>query len=297
MLEVRNLSSSEVLLEGTEELLLLRKSLVRAVTKFGRRVDPFEVDLLERTSSGVDEHGFAESHDSLLDTWNGAFKQDEVVLDLTVAHEASQWCNVLLGDVELCGSIALIVAFSNAVDLVVDRRTMMVTLLTCTGNSPLDVGRMPCTDTGDLPQTLVCLARQLLCAPTSSDTGITVTLGNGNDVDHLVLLEDGADVDRLLEKTVAEVDLVSDGATIDLDLHQVGLLLLEWCLADLGVCEDADDGAVLLDALEFASDGRALVVGVLLGVLGECLLLALVPVLVESPLNLVAQVLSPDGGE
>lgn len=61
--------------------------------------------------------------------------------------------------------------------------------------------------------------------------------------------------------------------------------------------EDTDDRAVLLDALEFAGDGGSLVVGVLLGILGEGLLLALVPVLVESAFDLVAQVLGPDGGE
>jgi len=63
------------------------------------------------------------------------------------------------------------------------------------------------------------------------------------------------------------------------------------------VGEDADDGAVLLHALELLGDGRAAGLGVLLGVLGECLLLALVPVAVEAALDLVAQVLGPDGGE
>jgi hypothetical protein len=77
----------------------------------------------------------------------------------------------------------------------------------------------------------------------------------------------------------------------------VRLLLLEGRLADLGVSQDADDGAVLLDALELAGDGRAVILRVLLGVLGEGLLLALVPVLVEAALNLVAQVLSPDSGQ
>lgn len=75
------------------------------------------------------------------------------------------------------------------------------------------------------------------------------------------------------------------------------LLLLEWGLVDLSVGEDADDGAVLLDALELAGDRLATALGVLLGVLGEGLLLALVPVAVEAALDLVAQVLSPNGGE
>ena len=160
----------------------------------------------------------------------------------------------------------------------------MVTHLTGTGDSPLDVGRMPGTDTSNLAETLVGLARQLLGAPAGGDTVETVTLGDANDVDHLVLLEDRVDLDGLLEETLAEG-------------HQVGLLLLEGRLADLGVGEDADDGAVLLDALELAGDGGAVVLGVLLGVLGESLLLALVPVLVESALDLVAQMLGPDGGE
>lgn len=90
MLRERNLSSSEVLLEGTDKLLLLCESLVCTVSEFRRGVDPFEVDLLERSSAGVDEHGFADSHDTLLDTWNAAFEQQEIVLDLTVAYETAK---------------------------------------------------------------------------------------------------------------------------------------------------------------------------------------------------------------
>lgn len=174
---------------------------------------------------------------------------------------------------------------------------MVVTHLTGTGNSPLDVVRVPSTNTGDLTQTLVSLAGQLGGAPTGGDTGETVTLGDGDDINHLVLLEDGVDVDGLLEQVAGEVNLVGDLATVDLDLHKVGLLLLDGGRADLGVGEHTDDSAVLLDALKLAGDGGTAGLGVLLGVLGESLLLALVPVLVEATLDLVTQVLSPDGGE
>lgn len=179
----------------------------------------------------------------------------------------------------------------------VARCTVVVTHLTSTGNSPLDVVRVPGTNTGDLTQALVSLTGQLGGTPTAGDTLETVTLGDSNDVDHLVLLEDAVDLDGLLKEVAGEVNLVGNGTTVDLDLHEVGLLLLEGSLADLGVGEDTDDSAVLLDALELAGDGGAAVLSVLLGVLGEGLLLALVPVLVEATLNLVTQVLSPDGSE
>lgn len=205
--------------------------------------------------------------------------------------------DLLLGDIELGGGVALVGALTDTVDLVVARGTVVVTHLTGTGNSPLDVGRVPGTDTGNLTQTLVSLTGELLGAPSAGDTLETVTLGDGNDVDNLILLEDGVDVDGLLEQVVGEVDLLGDGATVDLDLHQVGLLLLERGLADLGVGKNTDNSAVLLDALKLAGDGSTAALSVLLGVLGEGLLLALVPVLVEAALELVAQVLSPDSSE
>lgn len=162
---------------------------------------------------------------------------------------------MLLGVIKLCGSVTLIVTLANTVDLVVDRGTVVVSVLTSTANSPLDVGWMPGTNTSDLSETLVCLSRKLLGSPSAGDAGESVTFGDSDDIDHLVLLEDGADLDWLLKETAAELNLISDGTAVDLDLHQVGLLLLERGLADLGMGEDTDDGAVLLNALELAGDG------------------------------------------
>lgn len=199
--------------------------------------------------------------------------------------------------INLGRGVVILITLANTVNLVVDRGTVMVTLLTGAGNSPLDVGRMPGSDTSDLAETLVGLARKPLGAPTGGDTVVSVTLGDGDDINHLVVLENAVDADGLLEELVAELDLVGDRATVDLDLHEVRLLLLDGGQAELGVGKDTDDGAVLLDALELAGEGSTVVLRVPLGVLGEGLLLALVPVLVESAADFVAEMLSPDSGE
>ena len=63
------------------------------MTELGRGVDPLELDLLEGAAGGVDEHGLAEGHDTLLDTRDGTLEENEVVLDLTVADEATHTGN------------------------------------------------------------------------------------------------------------------------------------------------------------------------------------------------------------
>lgn len=101
----------------------------------------------------------------------------------------------------------------------------MVTLLTGTSDGEGDTGRMPSSDTGNLSQTLVRLARQLLGVPTAGHSLETLSLRHSNDVDHLVLAEHLANRDGLLEMLLHPVDLVFDGATVQLDLHDVRLLL------------------------------------------------------------------------
>lgn len=114
---------------------------------------------------------------------------------------------------------------ADAVDLLVDLGTMMVTLLTSTSNSEGHTTWMPSTDTGDLTQTLVRLAWQLLCVPTASDTLETFSLGDANDIDHLVLTEHLVNWNRLLQMLLDPLNLIFDGTAVQLDFQDVSLLL------------------------------------------------------------------------
>ncbi len=116
---------------------------------------------------------------------------------------------------------------ANTVNLLVDLGPVVVALLTGTGNSKLDAGRMPGTDTGNLAETLVRLARELLGAPTGRDALEPLALGDADAVDHLVLGEDGANWDLLLQVALGPLDLLLDRPAVELDLHDVGLLLAQ----------------------------------------------------------------------
>jgi len=187
---------------------------------------------------------------------------------------------------------------SDAVDLLVDLGSVMVTLLTDTSDRVGHSRRMPGTDTSDFTKTLVCLTRQLLHVPTSDDTFDSVTLGDTDDVDHLVLREDVFDGDGLLHESAGEVDLLWDRASVQLNLVNVGLLLALAKKLDLRVRDDADDGAVLLHFGKVLLDLLLAVLGgPLLRIFGESLLLGGVPVLVEASSDFLRQMLGPDGLE
>jgi hypothetical protein len=82
-----------------------------------------------------------------------------------------------------------------------------------------------------------------------SDTLESVTFRNGNNIDTLVLLEYRTDIDGLFKVGFGEFDLVGNGTTVDLDFHEVCLLLFEAGFGELGVGKDSDNGTVLLDSL------------------------------------------------
>lgn len=293
---VKVLNNLQLLLEGTHESLLLGNSLETTVTELGRGIDELELNLLESGTLGVGDEGLADGDDTLLGTSNATLDHQEILVDNTVVGETTHGGDILLSDIVLSSARLLVTSLTNTVDLLVDLGTVMVTVLTSTGNRVHDAGRMPGTNTGNLTETSVGLTGKLLGTPTSGDTLETLTLGNGDDINHLVLLEEGSNINFLLEVLTGPVNLLGNVATVNLDLHDVSLLLANLSLADLGVGNDADNAAVLLDTLKLAGDLLG-AFSVLLGVLGESLLLGAVPVLVEAATDLVGKMFSPDGGE
>lgn len=72
--------------------------------------------------------------------------------------------------------------------LFVNLGTVMEAMLTSTSNTPGHTSRMPGTNAGHLSQTTVGLAWETSNSPAGDNTLCTTALGNGNGVDHIVLL-------------------------------------------------------------------------------------------------------------
>ena len=76
----------------------------------------------------MDHERLAEGNDTLLGSGDGALEHDEVVLDDTIVREATHGCDGLLGDVRLGRSVRLVGAKTDAVDLLVELGSVVVTV-------------------------------------------------------------------------------------------------------------------------------------------------------------------------
>jgi len=270
------------------------------VTDLGSGIDELEVNFLGLPRLGGWEDGLSESDWSLLGTSNTTLDEDVVVVDNTVVWETTEWGDVLLNGIGLSSGVvgnSVDGSSTDLEDLLVELSSGVVTHLTAAGNSPLNGRWMPGTDTSDLTDTSMGLVLETLALESGDNTLGSVTAGDSDGIDALVLLEDLRDLDFLLELAVSPLDLLGDGTSVNLDLKDVSLLLAKVELGDLGGADNTDDRAVLLDALKISLDGFLGTILVLVGVLGESLLLGDVPVLVESSLDIVIELLGVDGGE
>merc|ERR1719473_1509080 len=128
-------------LHWAHHLRLLLQSLEAAMAELGSGVDELEIDLLESRTRGLGEKRLPESDDTLLDTSDSTLEHDVVLVDLAVVGEATNGGDPLDGQVKLCagvvgGDLAISRAHTlgNAVHLLVDLGTMVVTVLASTGH-------------------------------------------------------------------------------------------------------------------------------------------------------------------
>jgi len=185
-----------------------------------------------------------------LDANAGALDHEEILVDHAVMREAAHGRDALFGEIILGGGVLGVGTAAHAIDHL---RTVMISVLTGTWDRVHDARRMPGADAGDLAQAFVGLARKLLGAPSMGDTLKALALADTDNIDHFVRLKDRGDMDGLFQVRSNPVDLVLDEASVQLDFHDMRLLLAQTGdLAHLGMSNDPYHLVVSLDAFQLA---------------------------------------------
>ena len=93
-----------------------------------RGVDELELDLLEVSTAGVYHQTLPDGDDTLLGSGDRALEHHVVVLHNTVVRETAHGCDGLLRDVGLGRSVSGILTRTDAVHLLVELGTVVVTV-------------------------------------------------------------------------------------------------------------------------------------------------------------------------
>jgi len=280
-----SLRLGRVLLERSHEGHFVLLGLEATMTHLGAGVDELELDLLKSLPLGVDQERLSQGENTLLGADAASLDHDKVLLDQAIVRKASHGVDGLVSQIVVRSSVVLdklsilhMEPITDVVDLFVDLSTMVIALLTSTCDRVLDTARMPRADTSDLAKTLMSLAGELLGMPTGSHTLEAFALGDANDVNHLILDKDVLDGDFLLEVLAGKINFVSNRSTVELDFHDVRLLLASSQQLLLGVTNHTDSLTVLLDLVKIFLDlALAYFILPFRAGLGKSLLFALAP--------------------
>jgi len=183
------------------------------VSVLGGGIDEFDIEDFGLPGLGAGEESLADDDGALAGSHDSTLDEEVIFVDNTVVGEATDGGDVLVDGISVAhGVVGASVdgTGSDTVDLLVDVGSGMVTLLSTTGDSPLDCGRMPRSNTGDLAETSMGLTVKSRAAESLDGAGHTFTAGNSDGVNDLVLLEDVSDLELLFEGAPGEVDLVGD---------------------------------------------------------------------------------------
>ena len=93
-----------------------------------RGINELELNLLQIPTRGVNHQRLADRDDTLLRARDRTLEHEEVVLDDAVMGEATHRGDGLLGDIVLSRGVGVILARADAVDLLVELGTVVVTV-------------------------------------------------------------------------------------------------------------------------------------------------------------------------
>lgn len=102
------------------------------MSKFGRSIDKFEIDLFKSRTSGGYMESLTKSDDSFLDTRAAAFDEDEIFINDTIMRKATHGGDTFFGKIKLSRGRGLIRSSSQTINLLVGFGTMMEAILTST---------------------------------------------------------------------------------------------------------------------------------------------------------------------
>jgi len=292
-----------ILFERSHKGHFVLLGLEATVTHLGAGVDELELDLFKSLPLGVHQQGLTKGQHTLLRSNATTLDHDKVLLDQSVMGEPTHGVDRLISQIIIGSSIVLhklailhVESITDVINLLVDLGSVMVTLLTGASDGELDSAGMPGTNTSDLAKTFMGLPWQLLGMPTGGHTLESFSLGDTNDVDHFVFGKDLLDGDLLFEVLTGKVDLIGDGSTVQLDFHNMSLLLTAFQKSLLGVTDHTDNLAILLDLRQVLFDLLfAHIVFPLKAGFSKGLLFRFAPVLVEATLALDIDVFGPNG--
>jgi len=150
---------------------------------------------------------------SLSGSDNTTSDHQEVVVNNTIVRETSKRGNVLFINISFSGSVVLNTVnstSSNSVDLLVNFSSGVVTVLTSSSACPSDGSWMPSSNTTDLSETSMGLSGQSGHTESLDDTSCSLTFGNTNSVNHIVVLEDLANEDFFIEVVNSIINFLGD---------------------------------------------------------------------------------------
>ena len=190
----------------------------------------------------------------LLKSNAATLQHDEILFHLPLVRESTHGCNSLISQIIICGCAILnelhVILGTLPVDPFIDLSLVVASLLTNSWYGELEPARTPGFNASKLSQTLVSLPWQFLSVPLASRALEPVTVGHFNDINHFILNKDSANRNFFLKVFPSKVDLISNGSAIQLNLHDMSLLLPVSEDLHLNVHDRADGSAILFHLIQ-----------------------------------------------